>query len=284
MHKNLTIPTGLHCHDNLALGMANVLKAIDCGAERIDSTLQGMGRGGGNPATEVLVTVLKKRGITLGIDVNRLMDVSQQLVKPMLKDKGWDPINITSGYAGFHSSYLTTILKYADLYDIDPRDLIVGVCEVDQVHAPDNLVDQIAKKLHRGQTDKSGVHMISLPQFIFPRSPVPEKREPLVEAAKKIAQESKTTAIKKRRKSVFNIVAAPHPCGMATVSRFIQEEFDYVICSAEIDSLAHLEQIIHGADGIIDIFLIDVTPRLYLESSLLFTAKTLVKNRLAGWI
>ncbi len=281
----LTIPIGLHCHDNLGLGIANVLTAIDCGAQRIDSTLQGMGRGGGNPVTEVLLTVLKKRGIELDIDINRVMDISERLIKPLLQDKGWDSINITSGYAGFHSSFLQTILKYADLYDVDPRDLIVDVCKVDQTNAPEELVESLAQQLQRRQVGRSGLHVVSLPRFTFPLVKRTETiGESLIEAAQKIAKEITTNAKKRGRHSVLNIVAARKPVGEATVSRFVQEEFDYVVSNIEVDNAKQLAQVITTVDGIVDILLVDADPRLFLEHNLINEARPLVRqSKLVGY-
>jgi 4-hydroxy 2-oxovalerate aldolase len=49
---------GFHGHDNISLGFANVLAAIEAGCGIIDTTMMGMGRGAGNAATEMLVSYL----------------------------------------------------------------------------------------------------------------------------------------------------------------------------------------------------------------------------------
>ncbi|MES9955634.1 MAG: hypothetical protein ABW086_01185 [Sedimenticola sp.] len=46
---------GFHGHDNIQLAFANALAAIDAGAEIIDGTILGMGRGAGNLKTELLL-------------------------------------------------------------------------------------------------------------------------------------------------------------------------------------------------------------------------------------
>ncbi len=282
--NGVTVPLGLHCHDNLALGMANVLTAIDCGATRIDSTLQGMGRGGGNPVTEVLLTVLKKRGIDLGIDLNRLMDISDRIIKPLLKDKGWDSINITSGYAGFHSSYLKTIMKYAHQYGVDPRDLIVGVCESDQVYAPDDLVQDIAQKLSTANAGKAGWQFVSIPQCVFTKPSKEDEKKDLRAAVKEIAKEARSVAIKKGKMSVLNIVSALQDTGKTTVSPFIQEEFDFVICSLELDAESLLEQVVDAADGMVDLFFVDADRKPYLKQSLARSIQGQVKkSKLIGY-
>lgn len=278
IQTKVDIPLGLHCHDNLALGMANVLTAIECGAEIVDSTLQGLGRGGGNPVTEVLVTVLKKKGIDLGINENRLMDISEQLIKPLKKERGWDPINISSGYAGFHSSYLPIITKYSNKYSVDSRELIISLCEIDQVNASEELVERIAKKISYENSHNSNIDIISLPKNFFSKSQFSSKGASLIEVARIIAQECKSRSIKKGKTSVFNLVAPPKMTNQVTISRFIQEEFEYIICSAEVYPRNHYQEIIDGADGIIDVFLVDNTQRQYMDRSILPDIKNMIEQ------
>lgn len=278
IQKKVELPLGLHCHDNLALGMANVLTAIDCGAEIVDSTLQGLGRGGGNPVTEILVTVLKKKGIDLGINEKRLMDISQQLIKPLKKDSGWDPINISAGYAGFHSSYLPIIKKYSKQYSVDPRELILGLCEIDQVNASEELVERIAKRLSYEESRNSNIDIISLPKIVYSKSHSSRKEASLTEVARIIARECKSRSIKKGKICVFNLVTPPKLTDQVTVSRFIQEEFEYIICSAEVYQRNHYQEIIDGSDGIIDVFLVDNTQRQYVDSSMIPDIRKMIKQ------
>ena len=55
------LPVGLHAHNNMQLGMANVLSALDAGADVVDGSVYGMGRGGGNVPLELLVTYFEKQ-------------------------------------------------------------------------------------------------------------------------------------------------------------------------------------------------------------------------------
>lgn len=56
------VAIGFHGHNNLQLGLINTLTAIDCGAEMVDATVTGMGRGAGNLSTELLLTALNVMG------------------------------------------------------------------------------------------------------------------------------------------------------------------------------------------------------------------------------
>ena len=52
---------GVHAHDNMDMAMENAMMALNNGANWIDSTVLGMGRGPGNVKTENLVLELEKK-------------------------------------------------------------------------------------------------------------------------------------------------------------------------------------------------------------------------------
>jgi 4-hydroxy-2-oxovalerate aldolase len=272
MRSAVKLPVGFHGHDNLSLGIANALAAIDAGATYVDSTLRGMGRGGGNAQTEVLVTVLKKRGIDLGVDMNRLMDLSERIIKPMLPAGGLDPIDITSGYAQFHSSYLKTILKYADEYAVDPRDLIVAVCAVDQTYAPPELVEELAKRLQSERPPAALLDSVPLLEIDV------AKGAEWAATPSALAQRVRTEARKRGKLSVINVVAAQRPAERAAISPFIQEEFEFVIGSLEIGALEHLEPVVTAVDGTVDVLLVDANHRMFLAGSLAAHAARLARK------
>ncbi len=106
-------PLGFHGHNNLMLAMADTLAAIEEGVSIVDSTLQGMGRSGGNCQTEVLVAILDKMGYATGIDLGKLLEVGEHRVKPLMaRPQGMDDIAILLGYTDLHSSFLNQIDKY----------------------------------------------------------------------------------------------------------------------------------------------------------------------------
>lgn len=143
------ISTGFHGHNNLELAIANSLKAIELGAAMIDTSLQGIGRSSGNAPTEILLVALDRLGIRLGINPLDVMEIGEKYIRPLLQNVGYDSVDIVSGYALFHSSYMGIIREYSNKYKIDPRRLIISLCEVDKVNAPRSKVEEIAHKLSK---------------------------------------------------------------------------------------------------------------------------------------
>lgn len=141
------IPVGFHGHDNLGLGIANSLRAVELGASIVDSSLQGFGRSAGNAATEILVVVLAKMGHELGLDPLAVMDIGEKYVRPLVRRRGHSSLDLVTGQAQFHSSYMGVIRKFSSKYQVDPRLLILALTKVDKVNAPEELVDRLAKQL-----------------------------------------------------------------------------------------------------------------------------------------
>lgn len=79
-HPNLKF--GAHFHDTRGLALANVVAALDAGIRTFDASIGGLGGcpfapgAAGNVATEDLAYLLSEMGIETGIDLERLLDVS----------------------------------------------------------------------------------------------------------------------------------------------------------------------------------------------------------------
>jgi hydroxymethylglutaryl-CoA lyase len=77
---------GLHLHNTRGLGLANVLAGIESGITTFDSSLGGLGGcpfapgASGNIVTEDLVFMLQAMGISVGIDLSRLLEVRRILI------------------------------------------------------------------------------------------------------------------------------------------------------------------------------------------------------------
>lgn len=75
----------LHFHNTRGMGLANVLAAIDAGADRLDASLGGLGGcpyapgASGNVCTEEVVHALQLMGYATGIDLPALLAVARRL-------------------------------------------------------------------------------------------------------------------------------------------------------------------------------------------------------------
>ena len=75
----------LHFHNTRGMGLANVLAAIDAGADRFDASLGGIGGcpyapgATGNVCSEEIVHALELMGYDTGVDLARLIDASKRL-------------------------------------------------------------------------------------------------------------------------------------------------------------------------------------------------------------
>jgi 4-hydroxy-2-oxovalerate aldolase len=145
---------GFHGHNNLDLAVANSLRAVELGAAIVDTSLQGFGRSAGNTATEVFLPVLRRFGLDLGIDPLLVMDLSEKYIRPLVQRRGYDSVDIVTGFAQFHSSYMGVIRDYSGKYGVDPRRLIMAVCEEDRVSAPRDLVEKAAQRISQQYPEK----------------------------------------------------------------------------------------------------------------------------------
>jgi 4-hydroxy-2-oxovalerate aldolase len=147
------VKLGYHGHNNLGLAVAHSLRAIDHGAVIVDSSLQGFGRGGGNAPTEYMVALLKRRGMT-SLDPVEVTDISEWFIRPLIRREGIASLDVISGLAQFHSSYMGVIRQYAGRYNVDPRLLIIQVARENKVDAPEELVERLAIDLRDSLADK----------------------------------------------------------------------------------------------------------------------------------
>lgn len=137
------VPIGFHGHNNLGLAVGNSLIAIEEGVSLVDGSLQGLGRSAGNAPTEILSVLMQKRGDS-SIDSLELMNIGEEYVKPLLQRRGISSLDVVSGQAQFHTSYMGIIAKMAGRHKVDPRKLILRLTEVDKVDADPELVEKLA--------------------------------------------------------------------------------------------------------------------------------------------
>ena len=76
---------GIHAHNNLQLAFANTLESIICGANMVDGTLAGLGRGAGNCNLELLIGFLHNPKYRM----RPLLQCIEKYIEPMRSKLGW---------------------------------------------------------------------------------------------------------------------------------------------------------------------------------------------------
>ncbi len=145
----LSIDVGFHAHNNLGLGIGNTLAALDAGATTIDGCLRGLGAGSGNTQMEVLVGVLEKAGYDVSPSFFGVMDAATVLV-PMISDDEMPELyndSLVLGYAGVYSSFLRHTRRAGEKYDVDPREILVELGEMEVVGGQEDLITDVASRL-----------------------------------------------------------------------------------------------------------------------------------------
>lgn len=148
LFDNLRIAVGFHPHNNLGLATANAYTAIKEGASIIDGTVRGFGAGAGNAQLEAVAALLNKEGIETGVDLYRLLDVSEQIVRPiMAEDRALSSLSIVSGMSGVFSGFKVHVQNAAERFGVDPRDIFMELGRRRVVAGQEDMIVQVAEEL-----------------------------------------------------------------------------------------------------------------------------------------
>jgi 2-isopropylmalate synthase len=117
------ITLSAHCHNDLGMGVANSLAAIQAGARQLELTINGIGERAGNAALEEVAVVLRVRQATVGVTTNihleKLFATSRLLTEitgvPVAPNKAIVGANAFAHEAGIHQD---GILKNPLTYEI----------------------------------------------------------------------------------------------------------------------------------------------------------------------
>jgi 2-isopropylmalate synthase len=117
------ITLSAHCHDDLGMGVANSLAAVQAGARQLELTINGIGERAGNAALEEVAVVLRVRQATIGVTTNihleKIYATSRMLTEitgvPVAPNKAVVGANAFAHEAGIHQD---GILKNPLTYEI----------------------------------------------------------------------------------------------------------------------------------------------------------------------
>lgn len=145
---NLAIPVGFHGHNNLSMAVAHSLLAIESGATIIDGTIRGFGGGAGNCQLEALVALMQKNGLSVDVDLYKLLDASEDIVaKIMTQPQGISSMSIISGLSGVFSGFAPHVKDAAKRFGVDPRDIFLELGKLKVVGGQEDVIVKVAMNL-----------------------------------------------------------------------------------------------------------------------------------------
>ena len=140
--------TGFHGHENLSLSLANTIHAIRAGAVQVDGSTRRFGAGSGNTACEALAAVCDRLGIRTGLDVLKMIDVAEDVVRPVMDGECLlDRLALIMGYAGVYSSFLKHAYRAAERYGVSGAEVLLECGRQRLVGGQEDQIIQIAAEL-----------------------------------------------------------------------------------------------------------------------------------------
>lgn len=150
LKEHLGCQVGLHAHNNLSLAVANSMAAYEEGVDQIDGCTTGLGAGAGNCPTEILVAAFEKSGVATGVDPLAVMDVAEDVVRPMQPTQGIiDRDGLLLGYAGIYGSFLLHAKRAADRFGVDTKDILLELGRRKVVGGQEDMIIDVAVELER---------------------------------------------------------------------------------------------------------------------------------------
>ncbi|ACY99008.1 MULTISPECIES: 4-hydroxy-2-oxovalerate aldolase [Thermomonospora] len=143
---------GFHGHENLGLGVANSIAAVRAGAKQIDGSVRRLGAGAGNTPLEAFIAVCDKLGIRTGVDVFKIVDAAEDVVRPVMDSECLlGRMEIMMGYAGVYSSFLKHADRLAERYGVSGAQILVRAGERKLVGGQEDQLIDIAIELAKEQ-------------------------------------------------------------------------------------------------------------------------------------
>jgi 4-hydroxy 2-oxovalerate aldolase len=116
----------------------------------VDGSTRRFGAGSGNTACEALAAVCDRLGIRTGLDVLKMIDAAEEVVRVAMDDEcTLDRLSLIMGYAGVYSSFLKHAYRAAERYGVSGADILLECGRQSLVGGQEDQIIQIAAELAR---------------------------------------------------------------------------------------------------------------------------------------
>lgn len=150
----VNIDIGFHAHNNLGMGIANSIAAIEAGATLIDASSRGFGAGAGNAQLEVLIAVLKKLKINTDIDLYKVLDLGELAEEILIEElPRIKSTSIVSGLAGVFSGFANPVNRIAIDVGVDPRDIFMELGKRKIIAGQEDIILEVAMEIKANESN-----------------------------------------------------------------------------------------------------------------------------------
>ncbi len=147
LKEQLDMEIGFHAHNNLSLGLSNAIAAIRSGADFIDASLCGMGRGAGNVQIELLPFVLDLADLSRPqVDKSALMELSS-IIAPLRKNPYLGTAEIISGSCNLHFFFYELIQRASQKLGVSEMDIARGLSAIKPKKVSEELTFEVARQI-----------------------------------------------------------------------------------------------------------------------------------------
>lgn len=254
---------GFHGHDNLSLGTACSLAAVEAGCDIVDGALLGIGRSIGNAATEVLAMVLERAGYQTGINPWYAADLAEKTIRPFLQQR-WRHSSLEQalGYAQIHSGFLPLLEKASEESGIGVRDIVLSLSSEARLNITEADANSAAAAA-RGKANAA--HGKEFPDRLDIQERIisPELAKPHDSDIAGYATEIRSQSLRMARPAAI-VVAGPWRPDMHKQIRLQQIRLmdQAVVGAIEVGNATDLERVVAEIDGKIDMIFLDKAPHV----------------------
>lgn len=152
LRQEVSIDIGVHAHNNLGVGVANALAAMETGAKILDGATMALGAGAGNAQLEAVVSHLNRANessynLTHFLQMSDLVAAAHQEFLPLITGS-----SIASGKVGAFSGYAPLVRDLAVEFSLEIYDLWRAVGERKLVAGQETQLREIAIRLKESQS------------------------------------------------------------------------------------------------------------------------------------